>query len=102
MSILKWLFGGHTKPTASTAVTAKSTTTVAKMKTKKIATKKKTKKPVTKKVVEAPKLEPVVVELESVVAEIPKNKKLIIYDMRNIYSPKKIKKQGFKYFAIGR
>ena len=39
MSILKWLFGGHTKPTASTAVTAKSTTTVAKKKTKKIATK---------------------------------------------------------------
>ena len=31
-----------------------------------------------------------------------KNKKLIIYDMRNIYSPNKIKKQGFKYFGIGR
>ncbi len=31
-----------------------------------------------------------------------KNKKLIIYDMRNIYSPKKIKKLGFKYFGIGR
>ena len=31
-----------------------------------------------------------------------KNKKLIIYDMRNIYSPDKIKKLGFKYFGIGR
>ncbi len=31
-----------------------------------------------------------------------KNKKLIIYDMRNIYSPNKIKKIGFKYFGIGR
>ena len=31
-----------------------------------------------------------------------KNKKLIIYDMRNIYSPNKIKKLGFKYFGIGR
>ena len=33
---------------------------------------------------------------------ISKNKKLIIYDMRNIYSPLKIKKQGFKYFSVGR
>ena len=31
-----------------------------------------------------------------------KNKKLIIYDMRNIYSPDKIKKNGFTYFGIGR
>ena len=31
-----------------------------------------------------------------------KNKKFIIYDMRNIYSPSKIKKQGFKYFSVGR
>ncbi len=31
-----------------------------------------------------------------------KNKKTIIYDMRNIYSPNKIKKLGFKYFGIGR
>ncbi len=31
-----------------------------------------------------------------------KNKKLIIYDMRNIFSKKKIKKDGFKYFGIGR
>ena len=31
-----------------------------------------------------------------------KNKKLIIYDMRNIYSSNKIKKLGFKYFGIGR
>ena len=31
-----------------------------------------------------------------------KNKKLIIYDMRNIYSPDKIKKLGYKYFGIGR
>ena len=31
-----------------------------------------------------------------------KNKKLIIYDMRNIYSPKKIKDHGFRYYSIGR
>ena len=31
-----------------------------------------------------------------------KSKKLIIYDMRNIFSPAKIKKLGFKYFGIGR
>ncbi len=31
-----------------------------------------------------------------------KNKKLIIYDMRNIFSPIKIKKTGLKYFGIGR
>ncbi len=31
-----------------------------------------------------------------------KNKKFIIYDMRNIYSPSKLKGQGFKYFSIGR
>tara|TARA_B100001057_G_scaffold260604_1_gene260805 strand:- start:73 stop:1371 length:1299 start_codon:yes stop_codon:yes gene_type:complete len=31
-----------------------------------------------------------------------KNKNLIIYDMRNIYSPTKIQKLGFKYFGIGR
>jgi len=34
--------------------------------------------------------------------KISKNKKLIIYDMRNIYSPDKIKKNGFRYFGIGR
>ena len=31
-----------------------------------------------------------------------RRKKFIIYDMRNIYSPEKIKKQGFKYFSVGR
>ena len=31
-----------------------------------------------------------------------KNKNLIIYDMRNIFSPDKIKNMGFKYFGIGR
>ena len=31
-----------------------------------------------------------------------KGKKFIIYDMRNIYSPIKIKKQGFEYYSIGR
>ncbi len=30
-----------------------------------------------------------------------KNKKLIIYDMRNIFSPSKIKKLGLKYYGIG-
>ena len=33
---------------------------------------------------------------------LSKRKKFIIYDMRNIYSPDKIKNQGFKYFSIGR
>ena len=31
-----------------------------------------------------------------------KGKKFIIYDMRNIYDPTKIKNQGFKYFSVGR
>ena len=31
-----------------------------------------------------------------------KGKKFIIYDMRNIYTPSKIKAQGFKYFSVGR
>ena len=31
-----------------------------------------------------------------------KGKKFTIYDMRNIYSPSKIRKQGFRYFSIGR
>ena len=31
-----------------------------------------------------------------------KGKKFIIYDMRNIYSPTKIREQGFKYYSIGR
>ena len=31
-----------------------------------------------------------------------KGKKFIIYDLRNIYSPTKIKSQGFKYFSVGR
>jgi len=29
-------------------------------------------------------------------------KKFIIFDMRNIYTPAKIKAQGFKYYSIGR
>ena len=31
-----------------------------------------------------------------------KGKKFKIYDMRNIYSPLKLKEQGFKYFSVGR
>ena len=31
-----------------------------------------------------------------------KNKKVIVYDMRNIYSPEKMKKIGVKYYGIGR
>ena len=31
-----------------------------------------------------------------------KGKKPIIFDMRNIYSPAKMKQQGFKYFGVGR
>ena len=34
--------------------------------------------------------------------KLTKKKKFIIYDMRNIYSPIKIKKMGFKYFSLGR
>ncbi len=33
---------------------------------------------------------------------LARGKKFIIYDMRNIYSPTKIKNQGFKYYSIGR
>jgi UDPglucose 6-dehydrogenase len=33
---------------------------------------------------------------------LAKGKKFIIYDLRNIYSPTKIKAQGFKYFSVGR
>jgi UDPglucose 6-dehydrogenase len=31
-----------------------------------------------------------------------KNKKVILYDMRNLYSPIKMKKQNIKYFSVGR
>ncbi len=31
-----------------------------------------------------------------------KNKNVIIYDMRNIYSPEKMKKNGIKYYGIGK
>ena len=31
-----------------------------------------------------------------------KNKNVIVYDMRNIYSPEKMKKKGIKYFGIGK
>jgi UDPglucose 6-dehydrogenase len=34
--------------------------------------------------------------------KLVRGKKFIIYDLRNIYSPSKIKAQGFKYFSIGR
>ncbi len=34
--------------------------------------------------------------------KISKSKKLKIYDMRNLYSSKKMKKLGFSYFSIGR
>jgi UDPglucose 6-dehydrogenase len=34
--------------------------------------------------------------------KLSKNKILKIYDMRNLYSPKKMKKLGFNYFSIGR
>ena len=33
---------------------------------------------------------------------LSKGKKFTIYDMRNIYSPTKIKDQGFKYYSVGR
>jgi len=34
--------------------------------------------------------------------KLSKNKRLKIYDMRNLYSPKKMQKLGFNYFSIGR
>ena len=34
--------------------------------------------------------------------KVVKNKKFIIFDMRNIYSPKKMKELKIKYFSIGR
>ena len=34
--------------------------------------------------------------------QLKPSKKFIIYDLRNIYSPKKIKEQGFKYYSIGK
>ena len=33
---------------------------------------------------------------------LAKGKKFIIFDMRNLYSPKKIKDQGFKYYSVGK
>ena len=33
---------------------------------------------------------------------LSRRKKFIIYDMRNICSPQKIKEQGFKYYSVGR
>ena len=33
---------------------------------------------------------------------LSKNKKLTVYDMRNIYTPEKMKEQGINYFGIGR
>ena len=34
--------------------------------------------------------------------KISKNKKFMIYDMRNLYSIKKMKDQGYLYYSIGR
>ena len=34
--------------------------------------------------------------------KISRNKKFKIYDMRNLYSPEKMKKLGFSYYSIGR
>ena len=34
--------------------------------------------------------------------KISRNKKLKIYDMRNLYSPKKMKNLGLNYYSIGR
>ena len=32
---------------------------------------------------------------------LSKNKKFIIYDLRNIYSKKKMKAQGLRYYSVG-
>ena len=34
--------------------------------------------------------------------KLSKNKKVKIYDMRNIYSSKKMKKLGYSYYSVGR
>ena len=34
--------------------------------------------------------------------KISKKRKFMIYDMRNLYSPKLMNKIGFKYYSIGR
>jgi UDPglucose 6-dehydrogenase len=34
--------------------------------------------------------------------KIVKKNKFIVYDMRNIYTPSKMRKNGIKYFGIGR
>ena len=34
--------------------------------------------------------------------KLTKNKSVIVYDMRNIYSPEKMKKNGIKYYGIGK
>ena len=34
--------------------------------------------------------------------KIVKKRNFIVYDMRNIYSPEKMRKQNIKYFGVGR
>ena len=34
--------------------------------------------------------------------KISKNKKFMIFDMRNLYSPQKMKNLGLSYYSIGR
>ena len=34
--------------------------------------------------------------------KISKNKRIKIYDMRNLYSPKKMRNLGYSYYSIGR
>jgi len=34
--------------------------------------------------------------------KVSSNKKIKIYDMRNLYSPKKMKKLGYAYYSVGR
>ena len=34
--------------------------------------------------------------------KLAKNKKFKIYDLRNLYSPGQMKKEGFNYYSIGR
>ena len=36
------------------------------------------------------------------IKKLIKNKNVIIYDMRNIYSPEKMKKKGIRYYGIGK
>ena len=40
--------------------------------------------------------------LKTLFQKLTKNKKIIIYDLRNLYSPNKITNKNIRYFSVGR